>query len=1137
MDPVSLLTGIPDLIERCIQAYDFFQGIKNAPKACSELMEELRVARERLQEIQKCVNGGDDKEQEQLSASLRNYKTTLVKLDSVLKVYGDPKFEFNIKRRVKWTWSGEKKIKALRDDIKQNSGNLQPLLVKMAKDIDDMKKRQQEADAKKAAKELAERLQNIVKWLEPLNSEAKLQGVRERRQLETCEWLREHDQFVLWYSSGSFLWLNGIPGNGKTILASFVIDHLREKVTSGEEIVLFAFADFQDVRSTDVVVLLRTLLARILECYKPENFVKDFGELEMSMHQHHTDPPKSVSYLIQLLRKVSAPWKRVFIVLDALDECAPENRREYIAAIRELASARSNFSIFVTSRGEQDILDVLSHVPTISLRDETQRVQDDIQRFIEDRMNTSYLPLARVREPVRTRITSTLLEKSKGMFRLVDCQLQSLAKAKFESDIDEILQNLPADLNSMYERILQSVKGEGQRAVKIVQRTLWWLVGSHRQLRLAELVEAVMVETGRDSPNRDLKPLSGEHLLEMCSSLVRYDAETDIVVLSHASVQDFLFSDYLKRTAHHSNYHIPSFSFLHRHTTDLISAYLHYEDFQNGPCRTEQDLLKRLEEHPLLVYVVSNWDVHTVKMYETRPDSESEEPPDFDVFLTLFDNLEKDLLAQRSRRQLSYFGTDLRDVTKDGSSKLEWQSLSFSSSKIIYLGTEVLKTIRGETCQIPPSVEELDYMVYPLVSEGPASLVRDLLHKLPEFKEHPLFYFGTPLMISISTGKLDTVKMLLQEFHVDVNNRAQHYHCNYEVVSPIFLATKYGHVEVVKQLLDCGSATVFPPEPHPQSFPEHVPEDGHSDIIIGAADHGRVDILKALLGHGVDVNTRSSISGDTVLHTAIRYGRIDSVKVLVDAGCDISPRSKGKTPLDFALNQRSSDLIRYLLEKGASFDQCLPQNFEDLEWAAGELWYPETRQNLSILDGGPKLQQDIEKIARLLEKRLSTSQAPGIIRAILDFAELWIVNSFERHEHVNVRDDSPREPYISTPPIAGSPENPVRRIIFTTLSHGKKEWILKGHAGGLYSDSYTWFEAGVESSPGIFMRIQDNVTADLQSRTHVNVWDYQDAPSSIKEWMAKIKPGDTISVYPRAGIPYSTNYVESIKITVYTSYI
>ncbi|PBK65252.1 hypothetical protein ARMSODRAFT_1022377 [Armillaria solidipes] len=497
VDPISLLKGIPDLIEQCVQGYNFIKDVKNAPKACLELMEELNNAQAMLVELQEHISGGKDKEK-----------------------------------------------------------SICHLHMGFRKDIGEMNKCQEEADAKK--KNLVARcLQEVVKWLEPLHSE--LQEVREWRQPKTCEWLRSHCLFASWYESyGSFLWLNGIPGNGKTLLASFVIDHLNQRVTS-DEIILFAFADFQNVQSTNVVILLCTLLMQLLDKCKPEDFVKDrdFAELEKTMQQHHADRPKFLQYLVELLEKASAPWKHVFIVIDALDECMQTGQRESIAAIRKLASTVSKISVFVTSRAEQDIIDVLSGILTISLIDKTQRVKDDIGRFIEDKMNNAYLPLAHFHELVRIHISLTLLEKANSM------QLQSLAKAKFEKDIDHILQNLSTDLNLMYERILQSVKGEGWKAVQIVQHTLWWLVGSYQQLRLAELMEAVMVETGRDSPNTDLKPLSSEHLLEMCSSLVHYDAETDVLTLSHASVQDFLFSDYLKGTVHHHNHHIPSISFLH----------------------------------------------------------------------------------------------------------------------------------------------------------------------------------------------------------------------------------------------------------------------------------------------------------------------------------------------------------------------------------------------------------------------------------------------------------------------------------------------------------------------------------------------------------------------------------------------
>ncbi|PBK65263.1 ankyrin [Armillaria solidipes] len=549
-------------------------------------------------------------------------------------------------------------------------------------------------------------------------------------------------------------------------------------------------------------------------------------------------------------------------------------------------------------------------------------------------------------------------------------------------------------------------------------------------------------------------------------------------------------------------------------------------------------------------------------MYETC--TESEKPPGFDRLLTLFDDPEKNLLAQRSCRQVSHFFTELKSAMKDGSSQLEWQPYEGTITHQLLLFQSEYKTWKDAGGFVYPcdcagpswlvidqqllwnhpwkdlsnttSAEELDYMVYPLVLQGPASLVQDLLHKLPKFKERQLFYFGTPLMISIFAGKLDTVKMLLQDLHVNVNTCAWHYDCNYEVVSPIFLATKYGHVEAVKLLLQHSSATVFSPEPCPQWSTEQgqEPQDGLSDIIIGAANYGHADILQILIHHGVDMNTRSSISDYTVLHAAIRYGHIDSIKVLVDAGCDISPHSRGKTPLDLALNQQSSDLVQYLLDNGASFDQCLPQNFKYLKWAVGEPWYPEMQQYLvTPRGGGLKSQQDIEEIVHVLKKQLS-SPPLHIIRAILDFAELWIVTSTERCEFTGYDLHSPCGPYISTPLTACGPENPVRRIVFTMLS-GELGQRHKGHSKGLYSGSSTWFEAGVDSSPGVFMHIQDNVYNDFQHWNHVNVWDYQDAPSPIKEWMSKIKLRDKISVYPRVGTSLAVNLVESVTITVYTS--
>ncbi|PBK65257.1 hypothetical protein ARMSODRAFT_439388 [Armillaria solidipes] len=83
VDPISVLTSIPDLIERCIKGYDFLKDVKDAPKACLELMKELDDTRAMLAELQAHVSGvGDKGKAAPLSASLQNYKTALDKQNS-----------------------------------------------------------------------------------------------------------------------------------------------------------------------------------------------------------------------------------------------------------------------------------------------------------------------------------------------------------------------------------------------------------------------------------------------------------------------------------------------------------------------------------------------------------------------------------------------------------------------------------------------------------------------------------------------------------------------------------------------------------------------------------------------------------------------------------------------------------------------------------------------------------------------------------------------------------------------------------------------------------------------------------------------------------------------------------------------
>ncbi|KAF7311737.1 ANK-REP-REGION domain-containing protein [Mycena indigotica] len=67
----------------------------------------------------------------------------------------------------------------------------------------------------------------VTQWISPINFFPRHQAIAETRQDNTGDWLLEHPDFLKWKSTpGSRLWCTGIPGMGKTVLASKAVDYL-----------------------------------------------------------------------------------------------------------------------------------------------------------------------------------------------------------------------------------------------------------------------------------------------------------------------------------------------------------------------------------------------------------------------------------------------------------------------------------------------------------------------------------------------------------------------------------------------------------------------------------------------------------------------------------------------------------------------------------------------------------------------------------------------------------------------------------------------------------------------------------------------------------------------------------------------
>jgi ankyrin repeat protein len=96
---------------------------------------------------------------------------------------------------------------------------------------------------------------------------------------------------------------------------------------------------------------------------------------------------------------------------------------------------------------------------------------------------------------------------------------------------------------------------------------------------------------------------------------------------------------------------------------------------------------------------------------------------------------------------------------------------------------------------------------------------------------------------------------------------------------------------------------------------------GDTGLII-AAGRRDYDWLAFLLSKGADPNTPGA-GGDTALISASRIGFGEGVLLLLKVRAKVDLANKlGETPLIVAVQQRHSEIVRYLLESGANPDKA-----------------------------------------------------------------------------------------------------------------------------------------------------------------------------------------------------------------------
>ncbi|EGN99623.1 hypothetical protein SERLA73DRAFT_106266 [Serpula lacrymans var. lacrymans S7.3] len=378
--------------------------------------------------------------------------------------------------------------------------------------------------------------QRLADWLCPLNFPQRQSEVNEMRREGTGEWILNDDTFRRWHKGDlKTLWCPGIPGAGKTILASYIIKHILVKKHKCNNVaVVYIYCNYKDQSTQTVYNLVASLLKQLVQDFPP-TFERVKTEYKSHL-ERHVRP--TLSEVRNTLRKEITEFSQVFVVADALDEVSEDNRRaELLHSLQSLGG-----SLLVTSRDIPTIGAALYNNERMDIRAR----EDDMCKYIDGRIRSgSHLTqLNRLLDKhphVKQKIIKYLPKKAQGMFLLCRLHLDSLACKLTARGVLDALDRLPQGINDAYDDTMKRINTLDEERRLLALKTIMLIASALRPLTTRELQEAVAFSS--DHPYiKDDDLVDETFIMDICAGLVMATKPAHSIARSFLFVREYLAS-------------------------------------------------------------------------------------------------------------------------------------------------------------------------------------------------------------------------------------------------------------------------------------------------------------------------------------------------------------------------------------------------------------------------------------------------------------------------------------------------------------------------------------------------------------------------------------------------------------------
>ncbi|KAF3927102.1 hypothetical protein AA313_de0207110 [Arthrobotrys entomopaga] len=243
----------------------------------------------------------------------------------------------------------------------------------------------------------------ILNWLTPFDYGNEQSNVFQKRQPGTGRWLLDSTEYQKWLTTEKQVLLcRGIPGAGKTVITSIVVDHLSTWILNDEKIgIAYIYCNFNRTHEQTLGDLLASLLKQLSERrpFLPENV----RALYERYRKNKTRP--SLDDIRQALYSVVSIYSKTFIIVDALDECqAPDRcRTKFVSELFQLHNIYGT-SIFATARPIQEIEDEFGGNTILEIR----AGDEDVRAYLDGQISQADELVQKHSELIKTKITNAI---------------------------------------------------------------------------------------------------------------------------------------------------------------------------------------------------------------------------------------------------------------------------------------------------------------------------------------------------------------------------------------------------------------------------------------------------------------------------------------------------------------------------------------------------------------------------------------------------------------------------------------------------------------------------------------------------------------------------------------------------------